>query len=104
MYQLIIYIPELQCDNVTQAMFEQGAGRYGKYENCCWKVLGQGQFKPLVGSKPFIGQCNSTAFVSEYRVEMLCEASYLKQAIQAMKKAHPYEEPAYTVLQHVVVE
>jgi len=43
-------------------------------------------------------------FVNEYRVEMLCEAPYLKQTIKAMKKAHPYEEPAYTVLQHVIVE
>lgn len=104
MYQLIVYIPELQCDKVIQAMFEKGAGHYGNYENCCWKVLGQGQFKPLVGSKPFMGQHDNVTFVNEYRVEMLCKAPYLKQTIKAMKKAHPYEEPAYTVLQHVAVE
>lgn len=104
MYQLIVYIPELQCDKVIQSMFDKGAGCYANYDHCCWKVLGQGQFRPLVGSQPFVGVQNSVSVVDEYRVEMVCKAALLKQVIEAMKQAHPYEEPAYTVLQHVVVE
>lgn len=101
MYQLIVYIPELQCDNVIQAMFDHGAGRYQHYDHCCWKVLGQGQFRPLTGSQPFMGEQNSDTMVNEYRVEMICEERYLQAVIKAMKAAHPYEEPAYTILQHI---
>ncbi len=104
MYQIITYIPELVCDNVTQAMFNAGAGRYENYEQCCWKVLGQGQFKPLSGSLPFIGNQNQLEFVKEYRVEMICDEHHLKAAIAALKNTHPYEEPAYTVLQHITVK
>ena len=80
-------------------MFEAGAGRYKGYENCSWQVLGQGQFKPREGSKPFIGNQNQQEYVAEYRVEMICEQSYIKPVIQAMLTAHPYEQPAYNVLE-----
>ena len=29
---------------------------------------------------------------------MVCEASRVAQVIEALKRAHPYEEPAYSVL------
>ena len=103
MYQLVIYIPESHCEAVKQAMFNAGAGRYEHYEHCSWQVKGQGQFKPLEGSQPFIGNQNELEYVEEYRVEMICEEVFLEAAIKAMRKAHPYEEPAYTVLAHKVI-
>ena len=99
LYQLIIYIPESHCETVKTAMFKAGAGKYEGYENCSWQVLGQGQFKPLEGSQPFIGNQNKQETVAEYRVEMICEQSYIKDVIQAMLAAHPYEQPAYNVLE-----
>ena len=100
MYQLIIYIPESHCDDVKSAMFKAGAGRYERYEQCAWQVRGQGQFRPLSGSKPFIGNQNEVTTVEEFRVEMICDDHSLNDAIEAMLEAHPYEEPAYTILKH----
>ena len=99
LYQLVIYIPESHCETVKKAMFEAGAGRYEGYKNCSWQVLGLGQFKPINGSKPFIGNQNQLETVAEYRVEMICEQSYINAVIQAMLTAHPYEQPAYSVLE-----
>jgi len=37
----------------------------------------------------------------EYKVELVCEEKFLKDVIGAMKKAHPYETPAYSVIELV---
>ena len=99
MYKLCFYVPETHLDEVKAAVFSAGAGRIGDYEACCWQVLGQGQFRPLDGAQPFIGEANRVSVVPEYRVELVCEDDLIGSAVTAMKQAHPYEEPAYDVWQ-----
>jgi hypothetical protein len=95
MYTLVFYVPVDHCEAVKIAMFAAGAGRVGNYEQCAWQVLGQGQFKPMQGSQPFLGQEGSVEQVDEYRVEMVCADADLQGVLRALKQAHPYEEPAY---------
>jgi hypothetical protein len=102
-YKLIFYVPESHLESVKSAVFAVGAGQQGHYDQCCWQMLGEGQFRPLVGSQPFIGAESKARGVvervPEYRVELLCDADKLVSAIAALKAAHPYEEPAYDVIQ-----
>ena len=98
MFKLCFYVPESHLDVVKSALFAAGAGQIGNYDSCCWQVLGQGQFRPLQGSTPFIGERDSVALVAEYRVEMLCAAPHIKAAAAALLNAHPYEEPAWDVV------
>ena len=104
MYKLIVFIPETHTEEVKTALFAVGAGRQGDYDCCAWQTLGQGQFRPLDGSKPFIGQQGEIETVAEYRVEMLCEESRLKAVVSALRDAHPYEEPAFEVIQLVDID
>lgn len=97
-YKLIFFVPESHLDAVKLAVFEAGAGKQGDYEQCCWQVLGQGQFRPMAGSQPYIGETGKVETVAEYRVELLCAAEYIEAAVQALKQAHPYEEPAFDVI------
>ena len=97
MYQIVVYIPELHVEQVKTALFEAGAGKIGDYDSCAWQILGRGQFRPLEGGTPFIGQTGEVETVDEYRVELVCEEAALKAAVAAMIAAHPYEEPAYSV-------
>ena len=97
MFKLVFFVPESHKDRVKHAVFEQGAGRYDGYDCCSWETLGTGQFKPLVGSQPFIGQQDEVEIVAEYRVEMICSAHDIKNVLNALIKAHPYETPAYDV-------
>jgi hypothetical protein len=76
-------------------MFDAGAGKIGDYDCCCWQVLGAGQFRPLAGSKPHIGEYGKLETVNEYKVELVCDDVCIKSVLSAMKRAHPYEEPAY---------
>lgn len=95
MYKLTVYIPESHLASVKEALFGAGAGRYAAYDRCCWQVLGEGQFRPLAGSDPFLGQVGVDERVAEYRVEMLCPGACVSAVTQALRSAHPYEEPAF---------
>lgn len=97
MYTLFFYVPQSHLDCVKDAVFAAGAGAMGDYQHCCWQVLGQGQFRPMPGSQPFIGEQGQLEQVAEWRVEMVVAAAYIKPVIAALKTAHPYEEPAYGV-------
>lgn len=98
MYKLCCYIPESHIEPVKKALFDAGAGRIGDYEYCAWQVLGQGQFRPLKGSRPFVGNQNTLEFVPEYRVEMVCDDAVITDVVKALRQAHPYEEPAFDVM------
>jgi hypothetical protein len=95
MHKLTVYIPESHLEPVKTALFEAGAGRYAAYDCCCWQALGQGQFRPLAGSDPFVGREGVLERVPEYRVEMLCADESVAAVTGALRAAHPYEEPAF---------
>lgn len=97
MYKLCFFVPETDAEAVKAAVFATGAGRIGDYDQCCWQVAGLGQFRPLEGSDPHIGSLNQVETVAEFKVEMVCDDDLIKEAVAALKKAHPYEEPAYEV-------
>lgn len=96
MYKLCFFVPESHLEQVKQAIFETGAGRIGDYDQCCWQIKGVGQFRPLPGSQPFIGESGGALErVEEYRVEMVCADDLIGDAVAALRQAHPYEEPAF---------
>lgn len=97
MYKLVFFVPESHLDLVKAAVFNAGAGRIGQYEQCCWQVLGLGQFRPLAGSAPFVGVQDQLAILPEYRVEMVCADELIVTAVSALRASHPYEEPAFDV-------
>lgn len=98
MYKLCFYVPEANLEAVKLAVFAAGAGRIGNYDSCCWQVSGTGQFRPLEGSSPYLGEKGAVEVVPEYRVEMVCRADSIKAAVGALIAAHPYEEPAWDVV------
>jgi len=97
MYKICVYVPENSVENVKQALFDAGAGRIGNYDSCCWQTDGIGQFRPLQGSNPTIGSLGEVERVSEVKIELVCEDDLVEVAVQAMRDAHPYEEPAFDV-------
>lgn len=95
MHKLVFFVPETHKEQVKQAVFNAGAGRFDGYDCCSWETLGSGQFRPLDGSQPFIGEQGKIEQVTEYRVEVICVDEQLKTVITALLLAHPYETPAY---------
>ncbi|MFT5888857.1 MAG: hypothetical protein ACI9BO_001680 [Zhongshania sp.] len=95
MLKLVFFVPEAHVDTVKVAVFNAGAGRQGNYEQCAWQVLGQGQFRPMPGSQPFLGVQGELEEVAEYRVELLCSREQAAVVRDALLASHPYEEPAF---------
>lgn len=98
LFRVEVYIPETDLEAVKSAMFEAGAGKIGDYDCCAWQTPGQGQFRPLQGSNPHLGQPDKIETVKEFKVEMVCLENVLADVLRAMKAAHPYEEVAYAVI------
>lgn len=97
MYKLAFYVPLEDADTVKEAVFATGAGRIGDYEACCFETRGTGQFRPLDGASPHIGQVGDLEKVEELKVELVCEDHLIREAVEALRAAHPYEEPAFDV-------
>ncbi|MCT7654873.1 YqfO family protein [Oceanimonas sp. NS1] len=97
MYKLVFFVPETHAEAVKRAVFATGAGKIGDYDQCCFETPGQGQFRPLAEASPFLGEAGKLERVNELRIELVCEDHLIRDAVNALRKAHPYEEPAYDV-------
>lgn len=97
MYKLCFYVPDSHLQVVKDALFAAGAGRIGQYDQCCWQVLGEGQFRPLAGSQPHLGEAGRLETVAEWKVELVVADELIHDSVKALKRAHPYETPAFNV-------
>ncbi len=94
-YKMVIFVPKDALSAMTNAIFAAGAGWIGNYSHCGFTANGTGTFKPLAGAKPAIGKKGRLEKVEEIRFETIVPADKLTGCIEAMRKEHPYEEPAF---------
>ncbi|MFW0787458.1 Nif3-like dinuclear metal center hexameric protein [Gordonia sp. CPCC 206044] len=95
----VVMVPEGNAEQVSEAMFAAGAGAIGEYRDCCWSVVGTGQFEPLDAANPTIGIIGEHTRVDEERVEMVADRGLRRAVLAALRSAHPYEEPAFDILE-----
>lgn len=95
--KLVVFVPEESADHLREALGHAGAGAIGNYSHCTFSGTGQGRFLPGDNTQPHIGEIGKLEAVNEVRVETIFPKSIEKKVIQAMIKAHPYEEVAYDV-------
>jgi dinuclear metal center YbgI/SA1388 family protein len=98
-YKLVAFIPVEAVEKVTNAIFSAGAGVIGNYSHCGFTTYGEGSFFPLAGAKPAVGKRGKLEKVAEVRFETVVPAGKLADCIAEMKKAHPYEMPAFDCYQ-----
>jgi dinuclear metal center YbgI/SA1388 family protein len=97
-YKLVVFVPINAVAKVSGAVFAAGAGKMGNYSHCGFQAQGTGTFLPLKGARPAIGKKGKLEKVPEVRFETIVPAEKLDDCIAAMKKAHPYEMPAFDCL------
>jgi len=102
-YKIVVYVPESHGEEVRQALGEAGAGRIGNYAHCSFTAKGVGRFLPLAGANPAIGAVGRLEEVEEERIETVCAEERLREVLIAIRRVHPYEEPAIDVYPLVVV-
>lgn len=96
-FKFAFYAPIGFAEKVRKSIFETGAGKIGNYSETSFNIEGKGTFKPLEGSQPFIGKRGVRESVDEVKIETVVPERFLSAAISAMKRVHPYEEPAYDI-------
>lgn len=99
-----MYVPEANAEELRNAIGDAGAGIIGNYSHCTFSIKGTGRFKPTEGANPTIGEIGKLEEVEEIRIETVCEGNKLKDVLLAIKKVHPYEEPATDVYPIEVME
>jgi hypothetical protein len=96
---LVVYVPRESTDAVLAALFGAGAGRMGDYEECAFVAPGRGQFRPVRAASPTIGALGDLEYVDEDRVEVVLPRGRRSAVVAALRAAHPYEEPAFHILE-----
>jgi dinuclear metal center YbgI/SA1388 family protein len=99
--KLVTFVPEADVERVVDALAAAGAGQVGDYERCAFTSSGLGTFTPRPGARPAIGQVGVPEQVAETRVEMVLARDRRTAVVAALRSAHPYEEPAFDVLEMV---
>lgn len=95
--KIVVFAPSSHGDKIRSVLAESGCGHVGNYDFCSFTLKGVGRFRGLKGTKPFLGKAGRIEKISEERIETICPKSKLKKVLAALKKAHPYEEPAVDI-------
>ena len=95
--KLVTFVPAEQLEAVAEAVFRAGAGRIGDYEKCSYRLAGEGTFFGTDSTKPAVGRKGRLEHVPEIRFECVVPAGRVATVVEAMCRAHPYEEPAIDV-------
>src|SRR5687768_10425589 len=98
-YKLVVFAPEDAADRVADAVFCAGAGRIGNYTSCSFRSPGTGTFYGEEGANPAVGQAQKLERVQEVRIETVLPIDRIAPCIRAMRNAHPYETPAFDLVQ-----
>ncbi|WGL51058.1 Nif3-like dinuclear metal center hexameric protein [Nocardioides sp. BP30] len=97
--KLTTYVPTEHAERLRQALAGAGAGRLGDYDNASFSSAGEGRFRPLVGADPHTGSIGELSVVEEVRIEAILPRVRRRAVIEALLGAHPYEVPAYDVVE-----
>jgi hypothetical protein len=93
--KLVVFVPREALDPLREALFAAGAGRIGDYERCSWYTEGTGTFLGGAGSSPSVGQPGREQRLAELRLETVYPEEREAEVVAALRRAHPYEEPAF---------
>ena len=99
--KLVTFVPEGQVEEVAEAVFAAGAGHIGvkaKYTRCSFRHAGTGTFMGDESANPAVGTARVYERVAEIRFETILPTERAAAVIDALRGAHPYEEPAFDLL------
>ncbi|WP_040161356.1 Nif3-like dinuclear metal center hexameric protein [Nigerium massiliense] len=97
--KVVTFVPPEHVEAVIDALADAGAGAIGDYDRCAFTSPGTGQFRPLPGAEPFLGDVGELERTPEVRVELVLPRGRRAGVLRALRASHPYEEPAFDLLE-----
>lgn len=95
---IVVTVPQDAVETVLSAIAEAGGGVIGEYTHCAFTSPGEGRFKPSEAASPHVGDRGAINRVEEWRIETFCPRDRARAVVQAIRLAHPYEEPVIYVM------
>lgn len=95
---IVVGVPAQHVDTVLDAVASAGGGELGNYTHCGYVSAGEGRFRPNENANPSVGEKGATNQVPELRIETFCLRERAAAVVEALRKAHPYEEPVVYVI------
>jgi hypothetical protein len=97
-FKIEIFIPEQYVPALREELARVGAGRIGNYDHCIAFILVRGSWRPLEGSSPYDGEIGRISEGIEAKVEVNCRGDLVREALKAIRRVHPYEEPLINII------
>jgi hypothetical protein len=96
--KLEIFAPQEYAFKIRDELAKIGVGRIGNYDHCVALSPVQGYYRPLPGADPFEGQVEKISEVKEYKIEVNCQRELVDEALNVIRRVHPYEEPLVNII------
>ena len=89
------FVPQEALGTVLDALAKARAGRVGEgpYDSCATTSAVTGHWRPLAGAHPYAGEVGERASEPEIKIEVTVAQELLDDAVAAIRRTHPYEEP-----------
>lgn len=99
--KIVTFASTANTSEIMEAGFRNGAGVIGDYVDCSFVAHGIGTFCGGEYSSPAIGEPGMHEAVEESRIEMVCDEAVAPAVVDAISRAHDYEEPSIDVIKLV---
>ena len=96
--KLEIFIPETHLPALQEALRTVDAGHIGNYDCCLSYSRVTSCWRPLEGTRPYLGSAGELSREPELKAEVTCRTERVDAAIDAVRMIHPYEEPVINVI------
>jgi hypothetical protein len=96
--KLEIFAPQEYALKIRDELAKIGVGRIGDYDHCVAISPVKGYYRPLPGANPFDGEIGKIQEATEAKVEVNCKRELVNEAIQIIRRVHPYEEPLVNLI------
>ncbi len=96
--KLEIFVPQEYALKIRDELAKIDVGVIGNYDHCVAIYPVQGYFRPLPGANPFEGEIGRIQEITESKIEVNCKRELVNEAINVIRRVHPYEEPLVNVI------
>jgi hypothetical protein len=97
-YKIEVFIPEELVFTLRDELAKVHVGVIGNYDHCIAFSLVRGSWRPLEGAHPYDGKIGEISEGSEAKVEVNCKQENVRDALQVIRRVHPYDEPLINVI------
>ncbi|HET6563170.1 MAG TPA: Nif3-like dinuclear metal center hexameric protein [Marmoricola sp.] len=97
--KVVVFAPVDVAEGLRAAIAGAGAGAIGAYDSATFTARGEGRFRPLDGADPALGEVGELEVVEEVRIESVYPRPRRRAVVEALRAAHPYEEPAFDLIE-----